>query len=78
MCKTQILGHSHLQGLAHLSLEQYEAARDAFLEALSLDTQDAAAAAGLVEATAALADVPIAVSPVAASPTVPAAAPAKR
>ena len=44
-----------LQGEAHASLEQYEAAREAYLEALSLDMGDAAAAVGLAAAVTALA-----------------------
>lgn len=84
---TTVLYHHRAsnQGEAHSSLEQYEAAREAFLEALSLDMADAGAAAGLRAATDALAaDTTEAVNPDAAaqqsltSPASPAAAPPKR
>ena len=74
--------HDHrtnwVQGEAHNSLEQYDAAREAFLEALSLDMGDAKAAAGLRAATAGgeASDAAAQRSPT--SPASPAAAPPKR
>ena len=69
---------SWVQGEAHNSLEQYDAAREAFLEALSLDMGDAKAAAGLRAATAGgeASDAAAQQSPT--SPASPAAAPPKR